>query len=210
MNWIDKIAFHRNIRNETPNKELAEELATTENKAGIREIAHHLYDKNKSVASDCLAVLYTIGYSKPELIQEFADDFLKLLSSKNNRMVWGSMIALSTLAPLKPDHLFTKMELLLKSMREGTLITEVWGIKTLTSIARCNPSYKKKLLPVLIDYLEQCRPIDFASRVETIQLAMTSPEERATLDKIIASKRADLSAAQAKKLNAVLKSKANN
>lgn len=205
MDWINKIAFYRNIRNETPNRDLAKELADTENKEGIKEISGYLYDKNKSVSSDCISVLYTIGYSKPELIQGYLDDFLKLLGSKNNRMVWGSMIALSTIARLKADPVFSKIDLILKTMKTGTLITEVWGIKTLVNLSLTNKEYKNKLLPVLLDYLERCRPIDFATRVETILPVIETPDEKEIFDKIIEMKTVELSSPQTKKLKTVLK-----
>lgn len=205
MNWISKIAFNRNIRNENPNKELAIELVNTNNKEGIEEISKYLFDKNKSVSSDCLSVLYTIGYSKPELIQDYIDDFLKLLESKINRMVWGSMIALSTIAQLKSDYLFKKIDLILRTMSEGTLITEVWGIKLLVNLSIVNVEYKNKLLPILFDYLEKCRPIDFSTRIETILSVIDSHYEIETLNKIITSKSLELTDSQTKKLKTILK-----
>lgn len=204
MNWIDKIAFYRGIRNETPNKELAEELAATENREGIREISTYIYDKSKSVSSDCLSVLYTIGYTKPELIADYLDDFLSLLGSKNNRMVWGSMIALATIARLKADSLFEKLDLLLHTMKTGTLITEVWGIKALVNISLDNKKYKSRILPVLFEYLEECRPIDFAARMETVSPLIKSPEEYEIIDRIAEMKSAELSDSQIKKLRTVL------
>ena len=105
MSVLGKIAFYRNRRDEVPNQELAKELAETENREGIREITQNLWHKNKSVQSDCLKVLYEIGYLKPDLISEYVNDFLKLLKSKNNRMVWGSMIGLATIAEIKSKEI---------------------------------------------------------------------------------------------------------
>ena len=204
MKWLSKIAYYRNIRNETPNKELAKELADTNNKEGIKEISEYLYDKNKSVSSDCLSILYTIGYSKPELIHEYTDDFLKLLESKINRMVWGSMIALSTIAQLESDYLFNRIDLILRTIKEGTLITEVWGIKTLVNLSKVNIEYKNKLLPILFEYLEKCRPIDFATRIETILPIINSSDENEILDRIIKIKSTELNDSQTKKLRTIL------
>ena len=89
MSVLEKIAYYRNRRDEVPNKELARELAETRNLTGINEIAKNLWHKNKSVSSDCLKVLYEVGYINPDLISEYADKFLKLLKSKINRMAWG-------------------------------------------------------------------------------------------------------------------------
>ena len=90
LSVLEKIAFYRNRRDEVPNQELARELAVTENRDGIIEIAQNLWQKNKSVQSDCLKVLYAIGYINSNLISGYVDEFLNLLKSKTNRMVWGS------------------------------------------------------------------------------------------------------------------------
>ena len=96
MTTIEKIAYHLGRRDEVPNQELAAELARERDQEGIEEIAAGLNDKNPSIQSDCLKVLYEIGYLEPELISGYAQTFLSLLDSKNNRMVWGGMIAIST------------------------------------------------------------------------------------------------------------------
>ncbi len=54
MVYIDKIAYNLNRRDEAPNQELAKELVESNNIEGFDEIASYLYEKNKSVASDCL------------------------------------------------------------------------------------------------------------------------------------------------------------
>jgi hypothetical protein len=204
MTWISKIAFYRNVRNEIPNQELARELAETDNIPGIKEISDYLYDKNTSVSSDCIKVLYEIGYIKPELIQDYVDTFLKLLESKNNRMKWGSMIALSTIAQLKADDIYKKIDLVLLTIKNGTIITEVAGIKTLVKVSIKNKQYNDNLLPVLFDYLEKCRPIDFATRVDTILPVITNSDEKEIIDRIIDLKTSELSDSQAKKLKTVL------
>lgn len=202
--YINRIAFHQQIRSEVPNQELAKELAEAENHEGIKEIAGHLYDKNKSISSDCLKVMYEIGYLKPALIAAYVDTFMDLLSSKINRMVWGGMIALATIAELKADEIYKHVELILDKVETGTLITEVWGLKVLVGLSVSNPSYKDQLFPVLCDYLEKCRPIDFARRTELFLQVVSCEEEEETVFSIIEMKREELTAAQKKKLQTVI------
>jgi len=102
MSTLDKIAFFQNRRDEVPNQLLAKELAETKNKQGIQEIVENLDNKNKNVRSDCLKVLYEIGYLNPGLIADYGNDFLKPPKSKENRMVWGAMIGLATIADRHP------------------------------------------------------------------------------------------------------------
>ncbi|MDH5721181.1 MAG: hypothetical protein OEZ13_11300 [Spirochaetia bacterium] len=204
MKWIKNISYHKKIRSEVPNRMLAKELAESENIEGIKEISEYLFDKNKSIASDCIAVLYEIGYTKPKLISQHLNIFLQLLESKNNRMVWGAMIAIANISKLKAKDIYKNIDLILNTMKKGTVITEVWGIKSLAEICIANKNYKEKLQPVLFDYLEKCRPVDFAARVETILPVIINQEENNQISKIIIKKDKELSEAQKKKLKSVI------
>jgi hypothetical protein len=105
---LRKIAYYQNRRDEVPNQELAKVLAETRDSVGIQEVAVHLWDKNKNIQSDCLKVLYEIGYLAPDLIAGYAGDFLKLLKDRNNRLVWGAMIGLATVADLRADEVWAR------------------------------------------------------------------------------------------------------
>ena len=87
MSALNRIAYFQNRRDEVPNQELARDLAARQDRAGIQEIAENLWNKNQNVQSDCLKVLYEIGYLDPTLVADYAADFLKLLNSKHNRLV---------------------------------------------------------------------------------------------------------------------------
>lgn len=205
MSWIKKIAYHQNIRGEEPNKKLAKEIAYTENAEALKELSNYLYDKNKSISSDVIATMYHVGYENPQLIVPFLGDFLKLLSSKINRMVWGAMIAISTIAKVNPDDIFKHIDLIIHTVKKGTVITEVWGLVTLVNTVASNSKYEQQILPVLFDYLKCCRPIDFAKRVETMLPIITTKDIRDRVNESIVEKRAELSEAQLKKLLTIIK-----
>jgi hypothetical protein len=188
MSILEQIAYYQNRRDEVPNQELAAQLAQAGDSAGISEIAAHLQDPSQAVASDCLKVLYEIGYIQPALIQDYAAAFLGLLNSSNSRMVWGAMIALSTIAKLKPDEIWAELELVLETIRKGTVITEVSGIKTLVGICTARSEYRARLLPYLLEMTAASRPVDLPTRVETILPVATGAESRSRLLEIIASK----------------------
>ena len=136
-----------------PNQELARELAETENMDGIREIAENLWHKNKSAQSDCLKVLYEIGYINPDLISGYVDEFLKLLKSKTNRMVLGAMIGLATIAEKKPGDIWANINDVIYGVEHGTLITVVWGVKTLARVASTDKKYSEPIFPFLMSIL---------------------------------------------------------
>ncbi len=106
MSVLEQVAYYQNRRDEVPNQELAGKLAETEDRMGIQEIADNLWNENPNVQADCIKVLYEIGYLRPELVAQYAGDFLKLLRSRNNRLVWGGMTALSTIAGDAADDIY--------------------------------------------------------------------------------------------------------
>lgn len=204
MSYIDRIAYHLGRRDEVPNQELARELAEKEDESGFDEMAGYLFDDQKAVASDCLKVLYEAGYIKPEMIVKYTDDFLKLLRSKHNRMVWGAMIALWNVAPLVPDRVYADIDRILDLTATGTVITHVTGIKVLLVLAKANPTYYDRLYPVLRGYLKACRPIDFAKRVEDYMLILNN-QNKSELLEIISDRYESLNKNQASRIRRALK-----
>ena len=130
MSVMNKLSHSLGRRDEAPNQELAKELATTENKTGIQEIVEGVKSGDKKTQSDCIKVLYEVGYIKPDLIAEYVDDFLELLRNRNNRLVWGSMIALATIAEIKAQELYENRDEILRAIEKGSVITIDSGIKT--------------------------------------------------------------------------------
>jgi hypothetical protein len=172
MSVLNKISYFQKRRDEVPNQELARELVETKNNKGIQEMVENLWNKNKSVRSDCLKVLYEIGYINPNLIAEYVDEFLKLLKDKENRMVWGAMIGLATIAEQRPREIWQHIDDVIEVIDQGTLITFVWGIKTLARVAATDKKYRQKLFPVLIGYLQKCFPRDLPLHAESVRCAV--------------------------------------
>ena len=175
MSVINRIAYYQGRHDEGPNQELARELAHAADTAGIHEIAENLWHKNQSVRSDCLKVLYEIGYIKPDLIADYVADFLRLLGDRNNRMVWGAMIALATIADQRPHEIWGQIDDVIAAVNTGTLITVVWGVKTLARVAAADPSYHARLFPILLDHLRTCIPHDVPMHAESMLPAVNGP-----------------------------------
>lgn len=204
MPVLNKIAYFRNRRDETPNQELARQLTAASDRKGIREIAENLWHENPSVQSDCLKVLYEIGFLQPKLIANYAGDFLKLLQSQNNRLVWGSMIALSTLAEIKVDAIFSRVKEIKQAMSSGSVITLDNGIKTLAIVASKNAAYQKQLFPFLLKCLASCRPKDIPQYAEKILIAVNA-ENKKTLLKILNKRLVDLKPSQLPRIKKIIK-----
>ena len=204
MSVLNRIAYFQNRRDEVPNQELARQLAEKKNKKGIQEIAENLHHKNQNVQSDCLKVLYEIGYLAPELIADYVDDFLKLLKHKNNRMVWGAMIALATVADLKPREIWKSADDVIAVTAHGTVITLVWGIKTLAKVAAADKRYKDKLWPILMGHLKTCLPRDVPTHAESMLCAVDARHKNEFLS-VLESRRAEMTPSQLVRLRRITK-----
>jgi hypothetical protein len=204
MSVLNKIAFYQDRRDEVPNQEVARTLAQTRNADDIGEIAENLWNKEPNIQSDCLKVLYELGYLAPELIAEYVEDFIKLLKQRNNRMVWGGMIALSTIASLQADKIFPHVELIKKTMQAGSVITNDAGIKTLAGIAARKDEYRLQIVPYLLERLINSRPVD-APRYAEIILITIGTADQAEFIKIIKKWMASASSARLPRLKKVLK-----
>ena len=201
---LSKISYYQNVRDEIPNQELARQLAETRNTAGIQEITAHLWDKNKNVQSDCLKVLYETGYLAPELIADCAGDFLKLLHSKNKRLVWGAMIGLAAVAGLRADAVWAQIADVQRTVETGSVITVVWGVRALAKVAATSPERRKRLFPFLKHTLETCIPRDVPTHAESM-LCAVDQSIRAEFLSVLEARRAELTPSQQVRLKKALK-----
>jgi hypothetical protein len=204
MSVLNRIAASQGRRDEAPNRELAHDLAARADHDGIRELAANLDHPDQNVRSDCLKTLYEVGYLRPELVAGYAAEFLRLLRDRNNRMVWGSMLALSTIASLRADDLFQHRAEIQAVMAQGSVITVDNGIKILATIAAAHPSYRSELFPFLLHHLETCRPKDVPQHAEAIVQAVDAAHADgfvATLERRMTS----MSASRTTRLRRVIK-----
>ncbi len=204
MSVLSKIAFYRGIRDEIPNQELAHELATSRNVEDVKEIAEHLWDKNTNVRSDCIKVLYETGYLAPDLIAPHTEDFLKLLISKQNRLVWGAMIALSVIAPLRAAQLFEKRESICKAIDLGSVITQDGGIKALSLVSVADSAFQKELSPYLMNFLRKCRLSDVPRYAEFILVCVNETNQTEFLS-ILEDRLPEMSPAQSTRVKKIFK-----
>jgi len=208
MSVLGKIAHFQDRRDEVPNQEVARELAQTRSLADIREIAENLWNKEPNIQSDCLKVLYELGYLVPELIADYLDDFLKLLKHRNNRMVWGGMIALSTIAGLQADRIFPHVDEIQKTMEAGSVITNDAGIKALTEVAARKDEYRARIVPYLLERLSNSRPVD-APRYAEIILAAIGTADKAEFVKILEKRMEAASGSRLARLKKAIKAAQN-
>lgn len=204
MSVLNRIAYFQERKDDVPNQELARDLAERQDREGIAEIAQALWNPEPGIQSDCIKVLYEIGYLDPALIAEYLDDFLKLLTNKNNRLVWGGMIALSTIAALKADALYPHVSEIKRALEQGSVITRDSAIRLLAALAAANDTYREALFPYLLERLKTCRPKEVPQYAESVVVAVNAVVKD-DFARVLEGRMADMSAAQVARLRKVLR-----
>jgi hypothetical protein len=167
-------------------------------------LVSNLEHLNQNVRSDCVKTLYEVGYLQPELIADYADEVLRLLRDRNNRMIWGAMLALATIAPLRADELYLHRQRIQDAMAEGSVITVDNGVKILAAVAAANETYRAELLPYLLHHLQTCRPKDVPQHSEAIVQAVGAAQADAFVA-VLERRMAGMTAAQAGRLRRVIR-----
>lgn len=204
MGAIERIASKLGRQDEAQNQELARELAEHNDAAGIAEIAAHLWDRDTAVRSDCIKVLYEVGELKPELIAPYAADFVRLLGDKQNRLVWGGMSALATIATVAADALDPYAGEIQAAMARGSVITVDTGVKTLARLAASSAERNASLFPALLAHLETCRAKEVPQHAESTLVAVT-PSNRAAFVAVLERRLPDLTPPQAARLQRLIR-----
>jgi len=203
MSVTDKLAHSLGRRDEVPNQELARDLAAKNDQKGIREVAENLWNKDKNIQADCIKVLYEVGYIEPKLIADYAEDFVKLLKSKNNRLVWGGMTALAEVAKANPDAVFKHFDAIKKAKETGSVITVDNAISTLAYTA-ANDKYNKAIFPYLLKHLSSCRPKEVPQHSEKTLPAVNTSNKNEFI-KVLERRMEDLSGGGLSRVKKVIK-----
>ncbi len=204
MSVLDKIASRRGLRSDVPNQELARELAMAKDQQGIGEIAANLWNRDSAVQGDCIKVLYEIGAIDSSLIADFCGEFLRLLTNRQNRLVWGSMIALATIADQKAEELFPHIDEILRVMENGSVITVDNGIKVLALVAAQRLEYSRKIFPALLNHLATCRAKEIPQHAEST-LPAVGAANQAEFIQVLEGRMRELQSSQAARLRKVLR-----
>jgi hypothetical protein len=155
---LNRLAYLQTRRDRTPNLDLARDLVARNDKAGIREIAQNMWNENKHIHRDCIHVMHEIADIEPVLAVPYVEDFIKLLKNKHPENVQGAMMALASIAAIRPELIFKHLEAIKRAIETGTEITIENAVSALSLTAAANDEYNKAIFPYLINHLLTCRP----------------------------------------------------
>lgn len=201
---IEKLACNIGRKDEEPNINLAVELCEKGDNTGVKEIVCGLKHKEKAIANDCIKVLYEIGERKPQLISKYTEDFISLLSSKNNRLIWGGMTALATVALINPNSIYDNLTVIKKAYKEGSVITIDNSITVFAKLCKANEKYEKEIFPILMQHLEFCRPKEVPQHAERIMICITDNNKKDFLQ-VLEKRKVNLTDSQIKRIDKIIK-----
>lgn len=204
MSVLDQLASSLGRRDEVPNQELARHLAARKDKKGILEIAENLWNKDKNIQADCIKVLYEVGAIEPTLIAEHADEFVKCLRSRNNRLAWGGMTALAEIAKADPDIVFKHLDEIKKAKETGSVTTVDNAISAFAYTAAANDKYNKVIFPYMLSHLSSCRPKEVPQHAEKT-LPAVNASNRDDFIKVLEKRMEDLSGSGLARVKKVIK-----
>jgi hypothetical protein len=203
MSVLLKLAGAQDRRDEQPNKDLGRQLVENHDIAGIQEVAENLWNEDKQVRTDCLSVLEQVGLLEPELIEDHVADFVELVFSRDNRLVWAAMINLALIADRKPHEIFERFDDLVLVIEKGSVITKDNGIKTLAKVASTSTEYEELIAPYLMEQLKTCRSKSVPQYAESIRCTI-GPDYQEQYLSILNERFNALSAAQQRRVRKVM------
>ncbi|MDF1547089.1 MAG: hypothetical protein P1P88_04670 [Bacteroidales bacterium] len=156
MSIINLLSSSLGVRNDIPNQKLALEIAESENINALEELVENLQsNKDKKIQSDCIKVLYEIGYLKPEIISAYLPVFVKVAGGKNNRLIWGCMIAINCITDIYPDKVYQFLSEIIEVIDKGSVITKDAGVGILAKLATLK-EYSEDCFPLLLEQIKFC------------------------------------------------------
>lgn len=198
MSIVESLATTLGRRDEVPNQELARRIVREQNAAGVQELVENLRHKDRGIQGDCIKTPYEIGAANPDLIAKYYREFGQLLESKNNRLVWGAMMALDTIVLKEPKGIHRLLSQILTAVdRSGSVIARDHAVGILAKLGTLKP-YRRDCVALLFEQLMSCPDNQFPMYAEMSAPLMDS-DNRQRFRQILETRAAQLERDSAKK-----------
>ncbi len=174
LSVINLIATSLNRKDEKPNEDLAMEIIRSKRVDWIKELVENLENRDTNIQNDCIKVLYEIGeHGAAGLIAPYCSVFGDILQSKNNRLVWGAMTALDSIAMIAHKEIFGILPLVISTINKGSVITKDHGVGILAKLSSFS-DYSNTVFPLLLEQLKTCPSKHLPMYAEKSMIAINS------------------------------------
>lgn len=189
---------------EQPNIALAEAIVTAKDMNSVRELVDLLNAKDKALKSDAVKALYEVGARDPQLIAPFLAQFKNLLTSSDNRLVWGAMCAIDAIALAKPEAVFMIIPQIMAAVERGSVITRDHAVKALAKLS-ADERFTRTTMPLLFEQLRTCPVNQFPMYAEELEAA-TKPGAAKPIIAVVEARMAEMpTEAKRKRVEKVLR-----
>lgn len=148
-----------------PNVELAIELVDTWDEAAVKQVFELVENGTKRQAHDAIQVAFEIARREPELVQPYFETLIDLLRSSDNRLLWGTLNALSGLVTLEAQRLYAHLDQILDGAARASVIGRDKTLVILTGLMQ-TPRYKKRVTPLLLAHVKAAAINQFPTYAE--------------------------------------------
>lgn len=152
---LSRLARALGRRDESPNVELAVEIAATGDRAAVKTLIEALTSGPKSQHSDCIKVLYEVAERNPKLVAGYCDCFVDWLTSRSNRVAWGAMTALDAIALTVPAEMARRLPEIVAAADGGSVITRDHAVGILVKLCGLK-AHAARCIPLLLRQLSKC------------------------------------------------------
>ena len=119
-------------------------------------------------------------------------------------MVWGALIALATIADLRPHEIWEQIDEVILRTGTGTVISQVWGMRVLAHVAAADQKYREKIFPFLLKQVRGCLARDIPTHAGSI-LCAVDQDGKGELLSILDARQGEMTPSQLSRLKKVRK-----
>jgi hypothetical protein len=173
MSILQQLSSQTGNRCEQPNRDVARQCI--ENAKLLEEIEAGFKSKDVKLIGDCAEVMTFVAETNPELISKYFNELHPLIKHKNGRIKWEAMHAISHIAHLVPDHIFSILVELDDILhKEQGVIVRDYATQTICNYAQTGKEAAGIAYPVMKEILHfwgerhASRVIDALSKIYSL------------------------------------------
>jgi hypothetical protein len=205
MEIRDELASSMNRQDQAPNIALAERITEAGNERAIGQLVTLLEQGDRAVQHDAIKVLDEVGERVPALIAGYAAVFLRVMKSRDNRLVWGALTALASISKSRPGAVHESIDAILAAADQGSVIARDQAMVILCALTS-NKKYAASMAPRLVARLEESAENQFSMYAEKIAAVALPPPAEREFRRVLKARSARLSTpARKRRVEAVLR-----
>lgn len=187
-----RLSYSLGDKTQIPNKELAVEIANSENKNAINELEQLVVESDvKRIKMDAIMTLAYVAELNPKFMVASVDFFIGLLNHPVERVGWGSMIGLFHVAALSQLKVYDNLSKVLDAMERDSIVGRDHGFKILVILYQHN-QLRDDVYYLMLEQIRKVRPNQLGQYAERMMEVVIDNHKLALIE-TLEEKRLELS-----------------